>query len=154
MKRRIWVEIFVVLGMIMTGCGRVTLTPTAQVQNPIPSLSCTVPDMVGLDEVVAMDMIMGLGLQPNKSVQHDAVITNGAVISQNPSGGTLLEPCEGRVGIVVSLGPIPKPTEPPTPTATPGPPTSTPTLTPLPPTATPTPDPRLFWDDFEGLPKT
>lgn len=153
-KSLILVGLFVIFGLIVTGCGGETPAPAEESQAPAPGFTpaqvCTVPDVVGLDQAVAEDMLVGLGLQPNKSVQHDASVAKDAVVSQNPPAGTRMEPCEGYITIVVSLGTVPQPTEPPTPTNTPAPPTLTPTPTPIPPTATPTPDPRLFWDDFEN----
>lgn len=124
--------------------------PTAQViaVGFTPAAVCSVPNVVGLDQSMAQNMLAKLGLQPVLSNQYDASIAVGAVISQKPAAGTRLEPCKQDVEIVVSLGPIP--------TLTPRPATATPEATATPkPSATPTnppptstPDNRLFWDDF------
>lgn len=117
--------------------------------------SCVVPDIVGLDQAIAESSLTALGLQPVRSVQPSDATAPGAIISQDPAGGTRLDPCQGDVLIMISLPPPPGPTNTPAPTYTPAPPTITPTPSPIPPTrtpvpsATPTPDPRLFWDDFE-----
>jgi hypothetical protein len=103
-------------------------------------------------------MLIKLGLQPVITNQYDASAAAGIVLVQQPVSNTRLEPCKGDVVLKVSLGPVPKPTNPPpTPApsatatlkATPSPtasplPTSTPTVTPL-----PTPSNRMFFDDFE-----
>lgn len=137
-----------------------TQTPTeAPTQAPAagftPETVCRVPDLVGEDVSKAESTLAAAGLQPVKDFRHDESIATNAIISQEPAAKTMLEPCEGYVDIVVSLGPPPVPTDTPPPTDTPGPtetpapPTETPTPTPVPPTVTPTPDPRLFFDDFE-----
>ena len=133
----------------------VEVTPQAPAAGFTPEAICRVPDIVGLDVSVAKGVLVAAGLQPVPDFRHDESVATNAIISQEPPAKTMLEPCEGYVDIVVSLGPAPVPTNTPPPTETPGPtetpapPTETPTLTPVPPTATPTPDPRLFFDDFE-----
>ena len=108
-----------------------------------PETVCRVPDLVGEDVSKAESTLAAAGLQPVKDFRHDESVATNTIISQEPAAKTMLEPCEGYVDIVVSLGPPPVPTDtpPPTdmpgPTETPAPPTETPT--PLPPTATPTP---------------
>lgn len=110
-----------------------------------PEAICRVPDIVGLDVLVAKSTLAAVGLQPVENVQHDESVATNAIISQEPPAKTMLKPCEGYVDILVSLGPapvptdIPPPTETPSPTDTPAPPTETPTLTPVPPTVTPEP---------------
>jgi len=152
MKRRLYLIMsFVTMSMVALACGGGGSTPAAAptqapqeavaVVQPPSGQACKVPDIVGLPEAQADSMLRGVGLQPLKSVQHDPTIANGAVISQDPPANTRLEPCQGDIEIVISLGPPPLPTDTPGPTAT---------FTPIPPTATPTPDPRLFWDDFEN----
>lgn len=121
-----------------------------------PETVCRVPDLVGEDVSMAESTLAAAGLQPVKDFQHDESVATNAIISQEPAAKTMLEPCEGYVDIVISLGPPPVPTDTPPPTETPGPtetpapPTETPTPTTVPPTVTPTPDPRLFFDDFEA----
>lgn len=128
----------------------VTVTPVAM--GFTPTSVCLVPNVVGLDQGRAEEILVKVGLQPVKKYQEDPSVAKDALISQKPAADTRLEPCTGDVIIVVSLGGPSIPTETPapptvTPTFTPVPPTST--FTPVPPTATVTPDPRLFWDDFE-----
>jgi hypothetical protein len=135
----VWTLLLVTLCLVVAGCG--TEKPTQVVSSGFtPSAVCIVPDVVGLGAAAAEGQLVSLGLQPIKSNQYDPGVAEGAVISQDPPGGTQLEPCQGGVTIVVSLGPVPGPT---------AAPTKPPTPTPIPPTAAPTPDSRLFWDDFE-----
>ncbi len=171
MNAKLLLKIFLTIALfaMVTGCGGDTPEPepapaaapteVAVAQAPVeaqapaagftPSSKCIVPDVVGLDIAVAESSLAGAGLQPLKDFRHDESVAENAIISQEPAAGTTLEPCEGDVVIVVSLGAVPVPTETPGPTETPAPPTETPIPTPVPPTATPTPDPRLFFDDFE-----
>lgn len=168
-KSLVLISLFVVMGLTTAGCGGKAATPAEVAQAPAlgftPADVCEVPDVVGLDQTAAEGMLVELGLQPVRSNRYDPGIAVGAVISQDPPTGTRMEPCQGDVTIVVSLGPMPGPSPTPAPTNTPEPtktptlipPTLTPTNTPeptsipspIPPTPTPTPDPRLFWDDFE-----
>ncbi len=182
MNPKLLIKIFLTLALFMmvVGCGgseaepaptevAVAQTPAnASTQTPTevptqapaagftPETVCRVPDLVGEDVSKAESTLAAAGLQPVKDFRHDESIATNAIISQEPAAKTMLEPCEGYVDIVVSLGPPPVPTDTPPPTDTPGPtetpapPTETPTLTPVPPTVTPTPDPRLFFDDFEA----
>lgn len=162
MNRKLFAQFSLLLlaVLLLSACAGTSATPVAVVAStttPIvvgftPSDACLVPNVTGLDQAVAEGMLAEIGLQPVKSVQDDPSVAKGAIISQEPLAGKRLEPCSGDVIIVVSRGPLPKPTYTPapptvTPTSTLVPPTST--FTPVPPTATITPDPRLFWDDFE-----
>jgi len=152
MKRRLYLIMsFVTMSMVALACGGGGSTPAAAptqapqeavaVVQPPSGQACKVPDIVGLPEAQADSMLRGVGLQPLKSVQHDPTIANGAIISQNPPANTRLEPCQGDIEIVVSLGPPPLPTDTPEPTDTPGP---TATVAPVEPTLTPTPNPYLI----------
>jgi len=69
---------------------------------------CTVPLLVGTSLREAEGLISSLGLQMNKSVQYDKVPLN-QIVSQLPPAETKLDPCEGEVRVVVSLGPTPPP---------------------------------------------
>lgn len=100
---------------------------------------CVVPDVVGQDVAVAESSLTGAGLQPVKDFRHDDSVAQNAIISQDLAAGTRLEPCQGDVVIIVSLGPIP------------------PTQTPLPPTAVPTnaPEPPIVtYDNIDQMPFT
>ena len=141
-----------VVGMILSGkssslsSGVVIVTatplpPTVQTSAaPLMSV-CLVPEVVGQDQGAAEGLIAGAGLQPVKSTTYDPNIPAGGVISQDPPSGTKINPCQGDVTIIVSLGAVPQPTNTPEPpTNTPEPPTNTPeppTNTPEPPTNTP-----------------
>jgi hypothetical protein len=90
--------------------------------------SCKVPDVVGLDQVAAEEMLVKLGLQPIRSNQYSANVKVGTVIRQDPIADSLIKPCDAGITIVFSLGPTPttsltpistntpKPTDLPTPT--------------------------------------
>ena len=109
-----------------------------------PTSKCIVPDVIGLDIAVAESSLAGPGLQPVKDFRHDESVAENAIISQDPPAGTTLEPCQGDVVVVVSLGAVRKPTETPRPTDIPASPTPIPTETPLPPTPTPYSGPIPF----------
>ena len=172
MNAKLLLKIFLAIALfaIVTGCGGGgTSEPAAEVASgdsapaeaPVeaateapavgftPSSKCLVPDVVGRDQAAAEGSLVGVGLQPVKSNEYNDLVAAGAVISQEAPAGTTLEPCQGDVVVVVSLGSVPVPTQTQGPTETFVRPTETPTPTPVPPTATPTPDPRLFFDDFE-----
>ena len=107
---------------------------------------CIVPDVRGLEQSTAENLIMGVGLRPVRAVVIDETIAAGSVVSQDPAAGTMMDPCEGYVTVIMSA------VVPESPTNTP-PATATPTDTPIPPSpmATSTPDPASlsFFDDFE-----
>lgn len=117
---------------------------------------CLVPSLVGLDEKAAELSLTSLGLQVIKSTGFSAAYAQGVVFEQDPAGQTRLEPCQGEVVMMISMGTEPQQAEPPTalppteapPTTTPLP-TVKPTITPIP-SLTPTP-PSLpqFYDSFD-----
>lgn len=127
---------------------------------------CIVPNVVDLDQSAAESSIANLGLRSVKSNEYSDVVATGKIISQDPAPNTRLDPCEGEVMIIASLGKVSEPTvtlEPATaipeptsiiePSATVVPPTATlepsaipeptstiePSVTAVPPTATPEP---------------
>jgi hypothetical protein len=65
---------------------------------------CMVPAVVGFDQANAERMVQGVGLLPVRSAEFSAEVPEGQVIAQEPAGDTRLDPCEGEVSIVVSLG--------------------------------------------------
>lgn len=99
-----------------------------------PVERCKIPSVVGLDQAAATNMLSRLGLQPILTNQYDPSTTIGTVISQNPPAGSRMQPCDGDVTIIVSLGSPPTQTPTPTPTNTPQP---TETLPPVSPIITP-----------------
>jgi len=100
--------------------------PSGVSASAVPIVSaCLVPNVVGQDQGAAEGLITGAGLQSVKSTKYDANIATGQVIFQDPPSGTEHSPCQGKVTIVVSLGPVPQPT------------VSLPTNTPVPPTTSP-----------------
>jgi hypothetical protein len=121
-----------------------TLMPTSTRNAPI-SGNCIVPKVEKLDEASARNALTQQGFQILLSVEYNAKIPTGIIVSQSPSAGEKI-PCQSEVTIVISLGSTPTP---PSPSNTPPLSANTPppTDTPFPPS--PTPDPRLFWDDFE-----
>ena len=85
----------------------VIVSPTTQEILPNPQNSaCRVPDIVGLEQTVAGNMISSSGLQVVKSVQVNSSIAEGTVISQSPPANTRLEPCQGDIEIIISLAPV------------------------------------------------
>ena len=144
------------LGMLLAGRRAQQTVAVVQPTNTPVGAVCAVPNVVGEDQSAAVGQIGGIGLQPVKSANFDTSVPIGTIISQDPPAGSQVNSCQGKVSIVVSLGPLPTPTVPaptptlippsetptdvpPTITATPNPPTETPT--PMPPTTTPTPAP-------------
>ncbi len=110
------------------------------------ALKCIVPHVVGMDEEAARRSLVDLGLTPVKSNEYSDSVAAGLVISLDPAPGTQLEPCEGDVVMVVSLGPrepAVAPTEPPSAL-----PTLLPTLLPPPPEQMPM-SRLLFEEVFE-----
>ncbi len=86
---------------------------------------CKMPDVTGLSSTVAESTLAGAGLQPVKSFEHNEIMAADAVISQSPAGGTRLDPCRGtEVDVLISLGPVPQPTNTSAPTNTPGEPSA------------------------------
>lgn len=73
------------------------------------TIPCKVPSVVGLDRSSAEWMLLELGLQPIRTSGYNSTTPDGVVMDQEPVGGTLVEPCDARVTIVVSLGPTPTP---------------------------------------------
>ncbi len=103
-----------------------------EVKEPLP-VSCTVPNLVGVEQSAAQFSIQQLGLNATISTQYSEDASLGIVLSQSPSPQTELSPCQGSIGILVSLGSVLTPT--PTIPNTPVPPTTTPVLpTSIPPT--------------------
>ncbi|MDM8527474.1 PASTA domain-containing protein [Anaerolineales bacterium HSG24] len=144
MKRRMYMFVsFMMIGLVALACGGDGEPPADNAPAPQEGAAvvqpqgqaCKVPDIVGLPEASADSMLRGVGLQPLKSVQHDPTIANGAIISQDPPANTRLEPCQGDVEIVVSLGAPPEQSA-----------ASEPAEAPQ---VESTPAPDLFWDDFE-----
>lgn len=119
-----------------------TPTPIQISEGFTPQAVCLVPDVVELDQSVAEDMLVALGLQPVLTIRQDLSLAKGAVITQDPAGNTRLAPCQGEVILTISMGPPPAPTvqsATPTLTATASPaathtsfPTDTPTSVPMP----------------------
>ena len=117
---------------------------------PSPSVaqgSVAVPQIVGLAETAAVDLIRANGLKVGtRGSAYDAVVPACTVISSDPVAGTMVDPAVTPVSYVLSAGPSPQtgqpapepcPTPPPTPKPTPKP---SPTPKP-PPTPKPTPWP-------------
>lgn len=115
---------FVALAAIISG-GIMIFGPKA-----ITAASCRVPDVVGLDQVAAEEMLVKLGLQPIRSNQYNANVKNGTVIRQDPIANSLIKPCDSGITIVLSLGSTPTPSPSQTSTNTPKP-TDLPTPSPL-----------------------
>jgi hypothetical protein len=103
------------------------------ISTSMPQQACIVPQLERLDQVAAEIAISQLGLRTVKSAQYNAEVASGLVLSQDPPVGKKLEPCEGDIVIVVSLGPLPT-LVPPTETSLP----PTPILPTIPPNVPPT----------------
>ncbi|MBN1315639.1 MAG: PASTA domain-containing protein [Anaerolineales bacterium] len=142
--------IFLILAMMLPSCSLIGDSVASRGDTVVTATrasACRVPNVVGLTQELAEEMLLDLGLQPVLGLQFDSGVAEHTVISQNPAPNTLLEPCQGMVDILISKVPQSGPSSTPMPTGTPEP---TLTPTPIPPTPAPTPDPRLFWDDFES----
>ncbi len=77
---------------------------------------CQVPNLVGVEEVIAEQVAKSLPLSVEKQFVYDSNIPVGVVISQSPDEGQLLSPCSGVLQMNISLGE--KPTLTMTPTST------------------------------------
>ena len=77
-------------------------------------VGCVVPNLVGLEQAAAINLINEIGLNPIISKVYDGNHPYGNIISQNPSENTVFKPCDSDISIVISLGKIPTPQ--PTPT--------------------------------------
>ncbi|MBI9043349.1 MAG: PASTA domain-containing protein [Anaerolineaceae bacterium] len=66
--------------------------------------SCVIPNMTGLDEETAKSYLESMGLHVIKESMEDDSIQEGHIITVHPDPETLLEPCEGEVTYIVSLG--------------------------------------------------
>ena len=75
---------------------------------PLPIPSVTVPDVVGLPEANALSTLQGLGLIMLVADRVYSDTVAGAVISQQPVGGSSVPP-GSLVFVVISLGPLPPP---------------------------------------------
>ena len=96
--------------------------------NPKPA-ACTLPDLAGMEAKTAESMVAGLGLQPVRATEFSANVPAGMIASQKPAAGTRIDPCQGEVTLMISLGAepskvpsaaptkTPAPTQPPAPTA-------------------------------------
>lgn len=73
------------------------------------SVICEIPNVVGMDENEAIELISYQNLQTIQLVQFNNSIRRGVVISQDPQGGTILTPCQGEVKTSISAGPKPNP---------------------------------------------
>jgi len=90
--------------------------------------ACAVPNLLGEREAPARLSLSELGLTAVVVNEHSDGFDAGIVIRTDPPAGTELQPCEGQVVLVVSLGPAEEPPPEPTdaPPATAPPPTATP----------------------------
>lgn len=66
---------------------------------------CTVPDLVGQREAPARLSLSELGLHPVETNEHSDAFDTGMIIRTDPPAGTELDPCEGDVLMLISLGP-------------------------------------------------
>jgi hypothetical protein len=91
-----------------------------------PPSKCIVPDVVGMDQEAAQTSLIDLGLTPVRTNEYSNSVAAGLVVSLDPPPGTQLDPCQGEVVMVISLGPpagesspTAAPIVPPTPAASP-----------------------------------
>ncbi|WP_129633701.1 WD40 repeat domain-containing protein [Candidatus Oscillochloris fontis] len=112
--------ILVTLVFLLTACGSgdVTTNVPQAGQSDVQVAACIVPNVVGFDSENAERMVQGVGLVPLRSAEFSDSVPEGQVIAQSPDAGARLDPCEGEVSIVVSLGASAEPTLAPTPIAT------------------------------------
>ena len=66
--------------------------------------ACAVPDVAGLDQVAAQRQLVNMGLMPIRMDEPSESVAVDLVISINPPAGTVFDPCEATVTIVVSSG--------------------------------------------------
>ncbi len=119
---------------------------TVNVVIAVPPDSVTVPNLINVPELQAIDLLIDAGLRPgNRTEAFDDTVPAGNVADQGIDPG-LQAARDTRVDYVVSQGPEPTPSPTPSPTPTPEP---TPTPTPEP-TPTPMPPP-LTVDDYVCL---
>ena len=97
--------------------------PTGQIPGiGIGGDKCIIPSLIGQSEEIARQSLSELGLTPVETNQQSDQFVAGKVIRTEPPPNTELDPCDGDVVIVVSMGdgaeeppPTPEPTQSPVP---------------------------------------
>ena len=91
---------FVMLVAVSLACG-----PTGGLPADLGGSSkCVVPNLMGQSEDAARQSLTELGLTPVETNQYSDGFDAGMIIRTDPPAGSELDPCEGDVLMVVSLG--------------------------------------------------
>jgi hypothetical protein len=98
---------FVPLGKSITSvaCMPATMTDNGTTSTtPCPSVTATVPSVVGLNTPTGVVKVQAAGLTPIPQNEHSRTVPNGDVIGTSPSAGTRV-PARTQVTVFNSLGP-------------------------------------------------
>jgi len=98
---------FVPLGKSITSVACMPATATANgttSTTPCPSITETVPNVVGMSTPTGMVSVQSAGLAPVPQNQHSRTVPNGNIIGTSPSAGTRV-PARTQVTVFNSLGP-------------------------------------------------
>jgi len=98
---------FVPLGKSITSvpCMPVTMTENGTTSTtPCPSVTETVPNVVGMNTPTGVVSVQSGGLQPIPQNEHSRTIPNGEIIRTSPPAGTRV-PARTEVTVFNSLGP-------------------------------------------------
>lgn len=109
---RLFVRGLVMLGiaLCLSAGSKVYLQSMAAINNKNTMVYvCEVPNIVGQESKAADSLIHGLGLQPIHKLQFSTTIRKNVVLSQDPIGGYILDPCQGSISITISAGENPSP---------------------------------------------
>ncbi|MHA7146582.1 Stk1 family PASTA domain-containing Ser/Thr kinase [Arthrobacter sp. TmT3-37] len=103
-SRAAWITVFFVAVLLVLAGGYVFLTNVAGDPPAQEVATVVVPDLAGMTEADATDVIVDAGLVPSTDEEYNASVEAGKVIGSDPSPGASVER-ESRVNMTVSLGP-------------------------------------------------
>jgi hypothetical protein len=88
----LWVaEVMFIRGLFLIALAAIISGISLYFVNSKQDLACKVPNVAGLDYVVAEKMLFELGLQPILSNEYNSSVSFGSIISQNPVAGSTVD---------------------------------------------------------------
>ncbi|MDQ0029779.1 serine/threonine-protein kinase [Arthrobacter bambusae] len=103
-RRRAWTAVVVVLVLLVLAGGAFWVYSTVN-QKPAPPPLVAVPQVAGMSEAVALQMLYGANLSPESTHVRDDKVPKGTVVSTDPGGGSEVAP-KSQVMLKVSDGPV------------------------------------------------
>lgn len=103
-SRTAWLTVVLVAVLLVLAGGYFLLTTIADTPPVQETATAVVPDLTGMTEADATDLIVDAGLIPSTDEEYNATVDAGTVISTDPTAGSSVE-TGSRVDITVSLGP-------------------------------------------------